>query len=348
MINDIHLFGKGKSSSGSKPSTPKAASKPSTPKAASKPSTPKADSKKDAKADNAKADGKKDAKADNISDSFPSASSAAMPDTSIVSMPSFSSSGGGDGGLTEEMVERIVRKDITMALNPMAMFQKFKGALENLLNADSLRSMYDLITSDPSLGDAFKAVAGSHFSTIDTIIHILLPSREVVYIGVLVTLAIMIFGQSVLIFELLRIISLCNNNTNLTTFIRSVKVCLFLSIIMIGFEFFIFMYMVRTKHTFARHKMRYFYNWIAIFQFGQFGLISAVSLLWVVVKGGSAFKASVINTPNVIPNLANSVLFAFSTNTLMSLLIFVSWAYFCGLDSLILPILHEATSQLGL
>ena len=266
----------------------------------------------------------------------------------VPSSSSDNSSDGSGGVLTEEMVNKIVWKDIAQALNPIAMFKRLKGALSDFLNADSLRSMYDLITADPQLGEVLKEAAGNDFSIIDTIVKILLPSRDVVYYGSVVALLVIVFGQALLIYELNNIISLCDNNTNLKVFIVSLRVCFILSIVMIFFEFFILLYMLRTKATFARHKLRYFYNWIAVLQFGQFGLVSAVSISWLVFKNLSAFKTSVINKPNVIPNISRRVLFAFSVNILMSLVIGLSWAYFCGLDAIILPFIHAAAGELGL
>jgi hypothetical protein len=225
--------------------------------------------------------------------------------------------------------------------NPMAMLSNLKGVAADLLDSDSLRSIYDKIMSNSDLSQALQGAAGENFKLLDTVVHILLPSKYIVYTGTIITLFIMLVGQAVTIYELYRILQFCNSNTNINLFITAVKVCLYLSLVMGGIELLIFIYMFRLGQGFSRAQMRYFCNWNVIFQIAQFGLIAAMSLAWSNAKNSSAFKASVISTPNVIPSISDSVSFTVSLNLLLTLVIGISWAYFCALDAIILPFVKE-------
>ena len=228
--------------------------------------------------------------------------------------------------------------------NPMAALNDLKGMAADLLDSDSIRSIYDKITSNASLKGALQGLAGDKFSTIDTIVHVLFPSKPVVYFFTTISIAVMIIAQAVVIFELLRINRYCSENTNLKAVAAAAKLCLIIAFIMVGIEFLTLLYMIRTGNTFSRHQMRYFMNWNIILTIAQFGLVGSLSGLWNTSKNSSAFINSVASTPNFIPSVSASISFSVSLNVLLTVIVSISWAYLCGLDSLLMPFLHEAQS----
>lgn len=242
--------------------------------------------------------------------------------------------------------------------NAMDKLNELKGMAADLINSDGLRSVYDKITESSTFSGALKELAvgggpltqlgGGHdvdikqllnstFSVINTIVHILLPSKSVVFFMYTIILTTLVIMQCVVLFEFDRIKSYCDQNSNLNTLGSNVNMCIYVVYGMLAAEVLTLLYMLRLGDAFSRQTMIYFSNWNFIFIIAQIGLLNHVKSAWEKAKTSPAFVASVATTPNIRPSISNSLSVISDYNGLITTIIILSWFYFCFLDTFIFP-----------
>ena len=85
---------------------------------------------------------------------------------------------------------------------------QLKDELENALQADSIRDIYDKLMNNAAIKSKVDKIS-QNFSIIPTIIKTLFPSKELVHTISTIAIVVMLIEQAVLIFELFRIRSYC-------------------------------------------------------------------------------------------------------------------------------------------
>lgn len=244
--------------------------------------------------------------------------------------------------LDSESKQELVNEILT---NVTQMIGDFKNELNNALMKDSLRDIYDKISSNALVKSKVQGMAGGKFSIIDFIIKSLLPPKELVHTISTIILVLMLIGQAVLIYELFRVRSYCTANSNLTSLASTSLICIMLSGVMAIIEAFLFLYLIRTGNTYDRHNLRYILNLNLILMIGLYGMVSSLSNSWDSVKTSTVFMNSVSSNPNTIPRISKSVSFSNSMKSLLFNLILITWFYLSFLDTFVLPLVQTYGSK---
>ena len=138
-----------------------------------------------------------------------------------------------------------------------------------------------------------------------------------------------------MLFEYNQLVRYAAENTQLAEFGKKAKTVFFVTLILLVFEFLLFIYFIRLgKHEFSRHMTFYFLTVCFILIIAQKGLNSSVAGAFKTQLTNAAFTSSVTDS-NFIPSIQSAISLLGKIMTWVILLASLVWVYICLLDFLL-------------